>query len=411
MLAPLLWSLPWLAVMAAVVIRVRLPAALPPVAASGSTGAAGGAAPALPSATVIIPARNEGHNIERVVSSVTASDHPDFEVVVVDDGSDDGTGDLARALPAGNARRLRVLEGEELPEGWMGKPWACWQGYRRAMGDVLLFTDADTIHHPELLGRAVAELGRSGAGALSLVGVQLMESFWERLIQPQIFMAMLFRFPDMGRSLPPERWRDAVANGQYLLFRRDTYEALGGHERVKGAVVEDLRFAQILVEEGYGLAMRRAEKHLATRMYRSLAELVAGWSKNIIRGGIQTLPPALRPWMPITSMAATAALWLAPALVLFGTAGVHAWGAVAGGEPWAVAAATSTGALLTWSGAVVAASALFWMAVSYRFGAPARYGPLYPLGALMTVYIMGRAWHRMGRVEWKGRRYAVGMPE
>lgn len=382
-LLSVLLALPWVGVVLFVVFRVRPAPELPP---AGPLGEA-------PLVSVIIPARNEAHNIERVLGSLTASDYPRFEIIVVDDRSEDGTAELARAAPTGRARVVEVVDGEPLPEGWLGKPWACWQGQKVARGDLLLFTDADTVHGPKLMTRAVRGLRKSGSGALTVAGRQLMGSFWERLVQPQIFMAMVFRYADLTRPLTPERWRDAIANGQYILFTREVYEAVGGHRRVKDEVVEDLRMAQHLVRDGHGIAVRMAEDGLATRMYRSLGELVAGWSKNVVLGGLQTLPPWLRPITPPAMTLLGAGLWLLPPLLLIvALAGVGGAG------------------LLPWSVAVVGLSVLFWCAVTARFGAPWYYGLLYPVGAAVAGYIFVRSWVGMREVEWKGRSYRTELP-
>src|SRR5204862_4476465 len=111
--------------------------------------------------------------------------------------------------------------------------WACWQGVREAQGELLLFTDADTVHGPALLGRAVAGLAQTDTDCLTVIGRQIMASFWERLVQPQVFTLLAIRYPDMGTPLPARRWRSAIANGQYMLFRRAAYDALGGHEAVR----------------------------------------------------------------------------------------------------------------------------------------------------------------------------------
>jgi chlorobactene glucosyltransferase len=299
-----LLSLPWLGLALYLALRVRLPPELPDGLSKGASG---------PLLTVIVPARNEAHNIRRVLESLAASEYPAFEIIVVDDRSRDGTAELARSVDPGRARRLEVVDGDPLPAGWLGKPWACWQGYLRARGDLLLFTDADTVHGPRLLGRAVAGLlGEEDAPALTLVGRQLAETFWERLVQPQILLTLVARFPDPSRRLPPDRWRSAIANGQYILFRRDAYEALGGHRRVRGAVVEDMRLAQLVVESGSRMLARRAEDGLATRMYRSLDELVAGWSKNLVPGSLLTVPSWLRPVIPAAMLLAPLLLWAGP---------------------------------------------------------------------------------------------------
>jgi chlorobactene glucosyltransferase len=344
--------------------------------------------------TVVVPARDEAHNIRRVLESLTRSTWPSFEIVVVDDRSTDGTGDLAREVLPGRAERIEVVEGEPLPEGWLGKPWACWQGAQRAGGDVLLFTDADTVHGPDLMGRAVSALEAEEADAVTVAGRQLMETFWERLVQPQIFLSMVFRYFDLSRPVPQRRWRDAIANGQFILFRAESYRAMGGHGAVRSEVVEDLRLAQILVRDGWTLRVFRAEDAFATRMYRSLGELVAGWSKNLILGGLQTLPPPIRPFTPPVMLATGLGLWVLPPVILvLGAVGVVGSAAFA------------------WAASVVALSGAFWCIVTGRFGAPWPYGVLYPLGSLVSSWIVLRSWLGMRNVRWKGRTYRAELGE
>jgi len=379
MLLPLLLATPWLAVLAFLVLRVRLPSELP-----------AGPPARTPPVSVIVPARNEALNIRACVGSLIASSYPDFEVIVVDDRSDDGTAELACSLGAGNARRVEVVPGVDPPSGWLGKPWACSQGARVARGELLLFTDADTVHGSALLGRAVAALEGEPADLVTVAGRQLMETFWERLVQPQVFLTMLFRFYDVEWAVRRGRWRDAIANGQFMLFRRDAYEALGGHEAVRDEVVEDLALAQRTVRAGRRMSVHMAEDDLATRMYRSLAELVAGWSKNILTGGLQSMPPRLRPIIAPVSALTGFGLWILPPSLL-------------------PAAALGVGGpgLLAWSALTVATSALLFSIFTARMGAPFRYGLLYPLGAAVGMFIFLRAWGRGRRVEWKGRSYVL----
>ena len=383
MLLPILLSLPWLALLVFLVLVVRPPRELP----------AGPPARA-PGVSVIVPARNEAVNVETLLASVTASRYPDFEVVVVDDRSEDGTGALARAHPRGNARRITVVDGVELPEGWLGKPWACRQGARVATGELLLFTDADTVHGPDLLARSVAAMEEDEADVVTVVGRQLMASFWERLVQPQVFLTMVFRFYDAEKTIRSGRWRDAIANGQFLMFKRATYQAIGGHDSVKDEVVEDLMLAQGVMKAGHRMSIRLGETAFATRMYRSLGELVAGWSKNIFIAGLLTVPPALRGFIAPTSVLVGGGLWLAPPLSLL----LALVPALSGGDG---------GALLWWSGSAVLWSLIFWVTFTARMGAPFYYGLLYPLGASVGMHIFLRSWRRGRNVEWKGRAYVV----
>jgi epoxyqueuosine reductase len=340
--------------------------------------------------SVIVPARDEALNIEGCLTSLTSSTYPAFEVIVVDDRSSDDTGRIARSVESGAARRLVVIDGEKLPAGWLGKPWACWQGAQAAEGELLLFTDADTSHGPDLLGRAVAGLAEERADLLTIVGRQLMETFWEKLVQPQVFLAMVCRFPRFESMARSDSWRDAIANGQFLLFRREAYESFGGHRAVKDEVVEDLALAQVVKREGYVLRIRRAHFDLATRMYRSLSHLVEGWSKNIVQGGLQTFPRPLRPLIAPLSLTTGVGLWLAPPLaLLLSSIGVL-------GPAW-----------LIWSAVVWGISVVLWIHFSRRMGAPAVYGLLYPLGALIGTYIFLLSWSRGRRVVWKGRSYEL----
>lgn len=377
----LLGLLPWIGLIA-FVLRVREP---PPLPSAG--GVSGGPRPLV---SVVVPARNEAHNIGACVGSLVASTYAEFEVIVVDDRSEDGTGAAARAVPAGRASRVEVLDGAPLPEGWFGKQWACWQGARAARGELLLFTDADTVHGPALLERTVAGVLETRADALTVIGRQIMGSFWERLVLPQIFTLLALRYPGMAEwPLPQWKWRSAIANGQYLLFQRAAYDALGGHEAVRYEAAEDLRLAQRLVRAGARLVVRTAYEDFGTRMYRGLRELVGGWSKNMIQAGLQTIPPALRPYAPFTMFLSGVVLWLLPpAALLAALAGL--------GGPW----------LLAWSAAVTLVLMLFWTLIGLKFEAPAWVGPLYPLGALVGHYILLKSWLGRGRVRWKGRSYA-----
>ncbi len=383
MLIPVLLATPWLALLAFLAFRVRIPRELPPTRPPTPPSRA-------PFVSVVVPARDEAANIEACVRSLAGSAYPDFEIVVVDDRSEDGTGDLARAIGTDNARRLTVIDGEAVPAGWLGKPWACHQGARAAGGEVLLFTDADTVHGPDLLARAVATLLEERADLVTLAGRQIMGSFWERLVQPQIFLAMVLRFYDAEASVARGNWRDAIANGQFMLFTREAYAALGGHEAVRDEVVEDLALAQRTVRKGRTLVLRRAEDAFATRMYRSLDGLVEGWSKNIVTGGLQSMPRPLRPFVAPASMLGGLVLWLLPpvALVaaLFGAGGSGLW---------------------VWATTTVTLSLLLWTAFTVRMGAPFGYGFLYPLGACVSLYIFGRSWTRGRHVEWKGRTYVL----
>ncbi|HEX6104232.1 MAG TPA: glycosyltransferase family 2 protein, partial [Gemmatimonadales bacterium] len=335
--------------------------------------------------SIVIPARNESATIETVVRSVLASAYQPFELLVVNDRSTDDTAAIVGRLAAEDPR-VRLVEGELLPDGWYGKPWACHQGYRVAAGELLLFTDADTRHEPDLLGRAVAALRRERADLVTVSPHQRCVTFWERVIMPQIWLLLGLRFHPI-RVNRARRERDVIANGQFILVRRAAYEAIGTHAAVRHEVAEDLALAQACFRAGRTLYFAFAERLMETRMYHGLGPLIEGWSKNVYLGGRRSFPhePALQALVP-AMLGGALAFWLVPPLAL---------GLSGGTGPWAPAAAAAT-----------ALSALFWMLISYGMRIPAGYGLLYPLGAVMALYIVARSTWRGGRlVEWRGRRY------
>jgi chlorobactene glucosyltransferase len=335
--------------------------------------------------SVIIPARNESAVIETVVTSVLASAYQPIEVVVVDDRSTDDTAARVAGL-ARRDRRLRLLRGRELPQGWYGKPWACLQGYQAARGELLLFTDADTRHAPELLGRAVGALRESGVDLLTIAPQQRCETFWERIVMPQIWLLLGLRYQP-ERVNGSRRLRDVIANGQFILMPRSSYEAVGTHEAVRGEVAEDLALAQAVVRRGGRLHFAFAERLMETRMYHGLGPLIEGWSKNVYLGGRRSFPeePVLRALVPVI-LALAFCFWLAP--------------------PAAAVLGALSGALAPAAIAAAVLGALFWCLICFGMRIPPAYGLGYPLGAAMALYIAIRSTLRGRRVEWRGRTYA-----
>jgi chlorobactene glucosyltransferase len=341
-----------------------------------------------PLVSVIIPARNEASNIARCVRSVLASRYPQLEVIVVDDHSTDGTADIARAT-AGNDSRIRIMDNPDLPAGWFGKQWACATGEKAARGEIIVFTDADTEHSPDLLGRTVNAMRGRHADLLTLAGDQEMHTFWERIIQPQMFALLSLRYGGTESVSNSKRPTDVIANGQFIAVNRDAYHAVGGHALVRDRVAEDLSMAQEFVRSGRRISLLIATEQFSTRMYASLNEIIRGWRKNIYAGGRHAalggaVGRALYPLL----LLATPLIGLAPPIVLiFALAGVlsSAW--------------------LVWSAIVVVITLLFWGVIYVFMRAPVSYALLYPLGLAMLFYIAAGSVARGKNVEWKDRKY------
>jgi glycosyltransferase involved in cell wall biosynthesis len=233
---------------------------------------------ALPIISVIVPARNEEASLADCLESLVTQSGVSFEIIVVDDHSTDRTREIAESVSSryGN---VRVIEAGPLPEGWTGKNNAVAAGTRAARGEWLLFTDADTVHLPGSLARALAEAQENNADMLSYSPEQIAVSFWERAILPVVFA-------ELARQYPPAKVSDpsspiAAANGQYILIRRETYDAVGGHVAIASEILEDVALAGAVKSSGCKIRFRYAADAVRTRMYRNFAQLREGWTKNL----------------------------------------------------------------------------------------------------------------------------------
>jgi len=245
---------------------------------------------ALPAVSIIVPARNEARSIERCVRSLLAQRYIDAEVIVVDDRSEDATPQILARLAA-EFPRLRVIAGEPLPEGWVGKPWALHQGSRRARGNWYLFTDADSQHAPSGTASALAFTLGARADALSIVTGQELETFWERATLPFILAMILYASGTLAQINDPMQTQHALANGQYILVAREAYEALGGHEALRAEIVDDVAFARRLKADGrFRLLLGGGTRLARVRMYHSFGEIWEGFTKNLFVGARGNIP-------------------------------------------------------------------------------------------------------------------------
>lgn len=379
-LFPALWSLPWILPQVITYFRLRNSRSLEDESAA--------APPDPPLVSVIVPARNEAHNIARCVRSILTTTYPRLELIVVDDNSSDGTAEIARGAARGDVR-FRIVANSPLPDGWFGKQWACNTGAKTARGDILLFTDADTQHAPDLVTRAVNAMRRTGADMFSVAGRQEMGGFWEKIMQPQMFSILSMRYGGTESVNDSPYVSEKIANGQCIFFTRSAYDAIGGHGSVRGVVAEDLMLAQTAFARGKKLVLMLGVDQLSTRMYSSLRELMQGWGKNVFAAGLDSVPfgRAGRMFFPLMLLTPPV-MQLLPLLVLL----LGAFGVVSGGVViWALIATTGT---------------LLWWILVY---AQSRESPLYafgyPLGAAVLLYLFVTAILRGRQVTWKGRRY------
>jgi len=332
-----------------------------------------------------VPARNEARSIERCVRSLLAQTVPQFEVIVVDDRSEDETPQILARLAAED-ERLRVVAGQPLPVGWVGKPWALDQGVAIARGSWLLFTDADSAHAPHSVASAVAFARAQHADAVSISTYQELGSPAERAVLPSILGLVLLACGTLGAINDAGKPDNALANGQYLLVERRAYDALGGHAALRDKIAEDLEFARLVKADGrFRLVLAGGETLASVRMYASLREIWDGFTKNVYFGANGELTK-LAGGVAALSLVS----WLPPLLLADG---------LARKRPWQVLEA----ALATATTIAAASSALRLVRLD------ARLGWFQPLGTAVLAGITVRSTARMlsGRgVEWRGRTYA-----
>ena len=346
-----------------------------------------------PLLSVVVPARNEAKRIRTCIESVLAQDHPNFEVIVVDDRSDDGTDDIVSELAARDAR-LTLVRGAECPPGWAGKNHALVQGVAASRGSHLLLLDADVTLAAGCLRETHALAVAKNAGLTTMLLGTSFRGFWERLLQPLMYEMMMF-------LIPPDQVNDpafpdvAMAPGPFLLFHRDAYDAIGGHGAMKGEIVEDLMLARKVKASGLGLVLADGTRMASLAREVTFARLWEGWSRVTFKGLDQRL-----------------------AVVIGGTLGVTAmmllpWLLVPLGIGCAATATSSLpGVLLALIGfATVSAQAGCRWLLDLYYGIDRKSFWLTPLAALFAIAVL---WNsalvsRGNRaVVWKGRTYTGG---
>jgi cellulose synthase/poly-beta-1,6-N-acetylglucosamine synthase-like glycosyltransferase len=330
--------------------------------------------------TAIVPARNEEKVIASCVESLARQ--PEIaQIVVIDDQSADRTAEIVRGLTA-EIPQLRLLQTRGVPPGWVGKNNAVWMGSQEAKSAWLLFTDADTELAADAVSRAVEVARESGAALVSFSPEQLAETWYERSLIPFVYCRLAKQFSFEAVNEPGSR--AAAANGQFLMIRRDAYDAIGGHAGVAGEVLEDVALAKRAKAAGYRIWFGPGKGIVRTRMYRSFGAMWEGWKKNLylLMGG--TPGAVFRelfsvvPWIPFLLLAIGIKLMLA---------------------------------LIAGLGLLMARHAAYGRALtSNQFRAI--YILYYVPGVLLYAGVLWASFlaYRRGKVEWKGREVSVGVP-
>jgi chlorobactene glucosyltransferase len=230
-----------------------------------------------PLISVLIPARNEDGNIKRCINSLLRQDYQNFEILVLDDNSTDRTAEIVDKLSKKD-KRIKLYQGKPLPEGWLGKSYACYQLSEYARGDYLLFVDADTLHFPNSISSSIACLLKYRLDALSVFAKQITVGIHERVVVPFAnFMILSFLPLFLIRKAKNALFCTAI--GQFMLFRTEIYKAIGGHRSVKSEILEDVIISKKVKSSGYRFMIFDGRDNLYCRMYHNFREVIRGYSK------------------------------------------------------------------------------------------------------------------------------------
>jgi len=241
-----------------------------------------------PFISVLIPARDEETNIEVCLESLQKQDYPNFEILVLDDNSSDNTANIVRRIAAKD-NRIQLIGGEPLPEGWAGKPFACYQLAKKAIGSWLLFVDADTTHAPHMLRSVFALALKFKPSLLSGFPRQLATSLLQKVAIPVLYFVILSWLPLwwLQRSKQP---KPSLAIGQFLLFPREEYWRIGGHKAVKSRILEDVWLGVEVKRHGGRHIAVDLSPVVSCHMYQSLGAIWEGFIKWIY--SVAALSPA-----------------------------------------------------------------------------------------------------------------------
>ena len=335
-----------------------------------------------PYISVCVPARNEERDIKNCVESLLNQDYPNFEVIVVDDNSNDNTAKILFSLTE-QYPNLIFIAGKKLASGWMGKPYALHQAYQRSRGQYLLFTDADLTYQSHALKTAAHTMVCKDLDLLTLMPAAIFGSFWERVVQPVIFgfIAALTNF----KKVNSESDQNAMGFGAFLLFKKEAYQKIGGHLSVANEVLEDITIAKKAKLSGLSLLVADGKNLFSIRMYHSMKEIWVGWRKNFFLAMKSSI------FRASYYMVMVLCFLLTPYIVVM----CNLWVGV--GSVWVGVSLLG-----------LALSLVTGLGLCHELGLERKNVFLFPLGAIVMVVIMFSSMVQtllLRRTEWRGRIY------
>ena len=341
-----------------------------------------------PKVSIILPARNEEEFIGKCLDSLIEQDYTNYEIIVVDDSSDDATGKIISEYAKKNSKIIPV-SAQIKPDGWMGKNWACMEGYKKATGELLLFTDADTKHSQNVISLAVSHLLSFNLDALSAIPKMRTMDFWTRITLPMISTFLHTRFSAVRVNDPSKK--TAYFFGSFFIIKQKTYKEVGMHEGVKHEIIEDGALGKKVKESGYKMKMTRGDHLIEAVWARDKSTLWNALKRLMIPLYLQNEKIAIGIFFAVLFLLfmpfpilAYSALWILKTtsfLILF--------------------AASFVASIMIYIGAIIEVKKLLQLRLIDALFAP--------LGSLIVVlgFLGGLLQAKNSTVSWRGRKYSM----
>ena len=339
-----------------------------------------------PKVSIILPARNEEEFIEKCLDSLIDQDYPNYEIIVIDDSSDDSTNKIISEYAKKHSKIIPV-NARSKPDGWMGKNWACMEGFKMATGELLLFTDADTKHSKNVISLAVSNLLSSKLDALSAIPKMRVMDFWTGITLPMISVFLHTRFSAIRVNDPAKK--TAYFFGSFFIIKRETYEAVGMHEGVKHEIIEDGALGKKVKEAGHKMKIVRGDNLIEAIWARDRITLLNALKRLMIPLYLQSGKIAIGIFFAVLFL-----LFMPFPILAYSIIGISSEGSFS-----ILLAVSIIASVMIYLGAIIEVKKLLKLKIINAFFAP--------IGSFVVVlgFLKGLLHAKNNTVSWRGREY------